>query len=406
MSYVRRSPYIYHVPNSSNFQSMSTPSIPQSHGIHVAWVDVLRIFACFLVVLAHCCDPFVGSYDKSVFDATCGAFWGSMVRPCVPLFAMISGVLLFPVTDDVSTFYKKRLKRILIPLVVWSLALPLMYYAYFSTGVVTQNPNIAMDSYTLSATLNKMYTFIFNFNYDTTPLWYLYMLVGLYLFMPVIGGWLKNASRKDVKLFLMVWGVSMCLPYVQMAAPFLGYTGNFGNMGILGICDWNPYGTFYYFAGFMGYMVLAHYLVKYPLDWSWAKTLGVACLMFLVGYAITFFGFLEMQKAFPGDYSKLEILWYFSGINVFMMTFAVFIVMQKIRVKPNPVLTKIAALTFGIYLCHFVLVQVAYDAVMSRIGTILPAYILIPLIAVCSFVISLVLVWILSLTRLTRKSIM
>ena len=25
----------------------------------VGWVDVLRIMACFLVVFAHCCDPFV-----------------------------------------------------------------------------------------------------------------------------------------------------------------------------------------------------------------------------------------------------------------------------------------------------------------------------------------------------------
>lgn len=100
---------------------------------------------------------------------------------------MISGVLLFPVKMDMRTFYARRLKRVVIPLVVWSLALPLMYYAYFATGVQTSSPNIVMDSYTWSATVEKLYLFLFNFNYDTTPLWYLYMLVGLYLFMPIMG---------------------------------------------------------------------------------------------------------------------------------------------------------------------------------------------------------------------------
>lgn len=36
----------------------------------------------------------------------------------------------------------------------------------------------------------------------------------------------------------------------------------------LGNCDWNIYGRFYYFSGFIGYLLLAYYLVKYPLNWS------------------------------------------------------------------------------------------------------------------------------------------
>lgn len=40
---------------------MSTNQPLTSHGTHIAWVDFLRILACFLVVVAHCCDPFVGS---------------------------------------------------------------------------------------------------------------------------------------------------------------------------------------------------------------------------------------------------------------------------------------------------------------------------------------------------------
>lgn len=378
-----------------------TPPPPAGNS-HLAWVDALRIFACFLVVVAHCCDPVIGGFGDGFSS---GVFWGSLVRPCVPLFAMISGVLLFPVTTDMGTFYSRRLKRILIPLVVWSLVLPLLYFGYFALGVHTTNPNIVMETYTWTATVQKFYLFLFNFGYDTIPLWYLYMLAGLYLFMPIIGGWLKTAGKKDVKLFLILWVASLLVPYLEIAAPFLGYQGNYGSMGVLGDCFWNPFGMFYYFAGFMGYLVLAHYLVKYPLNWSWAKTIAIAIPLFLAGYAGTVWGFFEMQDNFAGQYAYLEIPWYFCSINVAMMTFAVFSIFCKLKVKGSPMLSRVAALTFGIYLCHFFFVQCSYD-LLDFLGLDLPGYVKIPVLACMAFAISLVVAWLLNLNKWTRKSIM
>ena len=40
-------------------------------------------------------------------------------------------------------------------------------------------------------------------------------------------------------------------------------------------------------------------------------------------------GYLVMQEYFPGNYAYLEIVWLFGGINVFMMTFPVFVIVQK-----------------------------------------------------------------------------
>lgn len=371
---------------------------------HIAWIDLLRIVACFLVVLAHCCDPFVGQFDNNRPEFLSGVFIGSLVRPCVPLFVMISGVLLLPVHMDMSSFYSRRAKKLLPPFIFWSLALPLLYYFYLRSGIEVVSPNIVPEDYSLLRTFQKMYLFVFNFNYDTTPLWYMYMLIGLYLFIPVIGGWLKQASRKDIRWFLRFWLVSMCLPYLQMLAPWLGYTGNYGNMGVLGVCDWNAYGMFYYFSGFLGYLVCAYYLVRYPLNWSWRRTLAVALPLFLTGYAVTAGGFILTQEYFPGSYANLEIIWYFSGINVFLMTFAVFIVMQKLNIRTSPLLKKTAALTFGIYLCHFIVVQLGYDLIYPNIPV--PAFVKIVLIAVFSFAVSLAVSWLMSLNRVTRRVIM
>lgn len=371
---------------------------------HLGWVDLLRVIACFLVILSHSCDPFVGKFDAAPGEFLSGAMVGSLVRCCVPLFIMISGLLLLPVNMSMSSFYTKRTKRLLVPFVFWSLMLPVLYFLYINSGFEIVNPNIVFEDYTLSATIRKMYLFIFNFNYDTTPLWYAYMLVGLYLFMPVIGAWLKQATQKEIKIFLYIWVVSMCLPYVEMAAPLFGYTGNYGSMGILGVCFWNPYGTFYYFSGFLGYAVLAYYLNKYPLNWSMRRTLSIAVPMFLIGYAITAGGFILTQKYFPASYANLEIIWYFSGINVSLMTISVFIIVQRMKAfKASPLLRKVSALTFGIYLFHFVVVQFAYDLIYPRI-TVAPV-LQILLIALLSFALSAIVIWLMSLNKVTNKLI-
>jgi hypothetical protein len=209
---------------------------------NIGWIDLLRVTACFLVVFAHCCDPFVARFDTDRPTFLQGCALGSAVRCCVPLFVMMTGVLLFPVRNGMSEFYKKRIGRIVVPLIFWSVMLPVLYFIYLNYITTTDNPTIDMSAFTLEMTITKIWTFIFNFNYDTTPLWYLYMLVGLYFIIPIFHAWLERATRKDIKLFLSIWGISLFLPYIKMAAPALGYIGNWGNMDILGVCDWNAFG--------------------------------------------------------------------------------------------------------------------------------------------------------------------
>ncbi|MGL4331724.1 MAG: acyltransferase [Bacteroidales bacterium] len=370
----------------------------------IGWIDLLRVLACFLVVMAHACDPFVAQFDNNRFEFLSGALWGSLLRPCVPLFVMMTGVLLLPLRMDMRSFYSKRLSRIIVPLIFWSLISPVLYYIYLNFGGETTSPNIVMSDHTLKSTVIKFVTFIFNFSYSTIPLWYLYMLVGLYLIMPILNPWLLQAEKKDIRTFLYIWIVSMCLPYVQLAAPLLGYTGNYGNMGLLGVCDWNPYGTFYYFSGFIGYLVLAFYLQRFPLQWGWSKRFSVAVPLFVSGYAITAAGFLVTQKYYPANYAALEIFWYFSGINVFMMTFSVYLLLSNLKINSCTLLQKLASLTFGIYLSHFFIVQYGYDLIHTRVP--LPAYFQIPCIALFAFSVSALIVWGMSKVPFLRKLVL
>lgn len=366
---------------------------------YVPWIDLLRIVSCFMVLISHSCDPFVGPFDGSDSFVT-GVFWGSLVRSCVPLFIMMSGILLFPVHTDLSTFYSKRIKRVVVPLVFWSIVLPLCFYAYLNLKSGSGNVLIDMENHSLQATFVKIYTAVFNFNHDTTPLWYIYMLIGVYLIIPIFGVWLQQASKKDMKVFLGLWGISLFIPYVKILAPLAGYIGNWGNMGVWGVSNWNEFGTFYYFSGFVGYIVLAYYLMKFPLNWSWKKTWVVAIPTFAVGYFITFLSFLTIQEYFPGEVATLELVWYFCNINVAMMTFALFIIFQKVKLKPSLWLKRVAGATFGIYLCHFIFVQMFIDAFLPQD---LPTTVKILSIAVLGFGLSYLVTRLLESNKLTRR---
>lgn len=370
---------------------------------NVGWIDALRVIACLMVVFSHCCDPFVAHFDANREMFLTGVFSGSLVRPCVPLFAMMTAVLLLPIKSGtpINQFYRKRIGRIVPPLVFWSIALPLMAFFYFTVvSPNTPNPQLSVSDYTTGTLLQRLYTFVFNFNFDTTPLWYLYMLIGLYIIMPILSSWLVQATQKEIKTLLYIWGITLVLPYVKMVAPLLGYTGNYGHMGLFGECDWNVYGTFYYISGFIGYLILAYYLKNYPLNWSWKKMALICIPMFAIGYAITSIGYVITNAYFPGNYAYLEILWYFAGINVFMMTFPVFIAIQKLNTRSRKWLSHAAKLTFGIYLCHFTFTFLSYD--LYNITT-LPYMLRIILASVTTATISALLTWGLYTFKPTRK---
>ena len=72
----------------------------QKNPQHIVWLDVVRFVAMFTVVCCHCTDPFnfyPGTAPNIGEIKLWGAIYGALLRPCVPLFVMITGALLLPV---------------------------------------------------------------------------------------------------------------------------------------------------------------------------------------------------------------------------------------------------------------------------------------------------------------------
>lgn len=356
----------------------------QSH--RIVWVDVLRFIAIFMVICIHCSDPFnVSAEARSNPEFNFwGSVYGSFLRPCVPLFVMITGLLLLPVNMAIGSFYKKRLLRIAVPFLVWSVLYNLFPWV---TGVLGLPSTIISDvfayaspdaSQSLGDAMKNMALIPFHFNVYTVPMWYLYMLIGLYLYMPFFSAWIEKASLSQKKIFLGIWALTLFLPYA--------YT--FFSQALFGLSAWNTFGTFYYFAGFNGYLLLGYFLAKDIKEWRWNKTLVVSLPLLVIGYIATYIGFKAMTANPNCTEKELELFFLYCSPNVVLMTVAVFLIVRQVKFsspKWVAIFSNITKCGLGIYLVHYFVVGLGYwiaDVLLIPISLKIPVTAMI-VFAIC-----------------------
>lgn len=359
---------------------------------HIVWLDVLRFLAIFMVVCAHCADPFnISPAAKSNPEfGFWGAIFGSLLRSSVPLFVMITGLLLLPVRQEMGAFYKKRISRVVFPFLIWSVLYNLFPWLVQLVGgtpklISTFFAYADSPSPLFSSALHDIAMIPFNFTIYTTHMWYIYMLIGLYLYMPIFSAWVEKASDRAKLTFLCIWGVTLFLPYAH----------EFLSTNLFGTCSWNNFGMFYAFAGFNGYLLLGHYLQD-KNKMSLRQTLLVALPMFAVGYAVTFFGFRDMTAKPHVTEPEMELFFTFCSFNVVLMTVAVFLLAQQAKVSSEWMRKALSNLTkcgFGIYMVHYFFVGLCYT-LTDLFQVAIPLR--IPVAALFAFTLSWLFVWMLS----------
>lgn len=359
----------------------------------IVWLDVIRCVAMIMVIGVHCIDPFyISPTMRAIPEYThWAAIYGSLLRPSVPLFVMMTGLLLLPVKKQpLGKFYKKRIYRVLFPFLIWS-----VLYSMFPwvTGVLGLPKEIIGDffcytqgqeSQSLIDSLKDVAMIPFNFSHKENHMWYIYLLIGPYLYMPFFSAWIENADRKTKRAFLLIWIISLFIPYLKE------YVANclFERSGyVFGTDTWNEFGLFYYFAGFNGYLLLGHY-VKKGNDWSLMKTFILCILMFAVGYYITYTGFSTTASNPNATETEMELFFTFCSPNVLLMTLTTFLLLQKVVITNSTVIKVLANMTqcgFGIYMVHYFVVGPFFLLIGP---SSLPIPLQVPLMAICIFLCS------------------
>ena len=317
------------------------------------WVDWLRVVACFMVMVVHSTEPFYlggeGTIIRSAEDAFWAPFVDSLVRACVPLFIIASSYLQFPVHYPTGEFLRRRAVRVLVPLLLWSVVYAIVW------GEPVENFTNLLQ----------------NFNYAAGHLWFVYMIFGLYLVMPLLSPWAEKVGRKEISIYLAIWLFTTIIPYLRI---WLGGTPPviYGPSGIpnparyplWGEASWNANGTFYYVSGLAGYLLLGLYFRKFAGEWSLRKTLstGLGCLA--AGFAICFGGFRYLMfkdiDSFPFEgpvsYAAIwETPWMFDSLGVVLMAIGTIILMRRIKADGwfyQRLVLPVSQASYGMYLMH------------------------------------------------------
>ena len=305
-------------------------------------IDLIRVVACFLVMQTHAGEIYYiednGDLIRNEKNIWPGIF-NSLARVCVPLFVMISGYLLLPMKTDYSTFLKKRFTRVSFPFIAFCIFYDIYYYI---RGVI--------DVKTMLINIPKIFI---NYGSELGHLWFMYMIMGVYLLIPIFSPWIKSAKKEHFYFYFVIWLISSFSCYIHLAFP-----------QIWGEVYWNNNTVVQGFIGDFGYAVLGAF-IKLHLKEKNLYILGI--ILYLIGSGFTMFGFLYKREE-ATTCEEIEVTWKFDSINVVIATFGVFLLLRKVECKNEKVVkifNDIALKSYGMYLIHIFFLQLyayAFDA--------------------------------------------
>jgi surface polysaccharide O-acyltransferase-like enzyme len=324
------------------------------------WVNNLRLIALFAVIILHTASPLLFQYGKVPLNNWLAAdFYNALVRFAVPVFVMITGALLLHREYDLSDFLKKRLTRVVTPFLFWSL----VYVAYS-----WYNEELVFGTNTRTNVKLVLHQLKYGSSYH---LWYVYMLIGLYFFIPVLSLFVRNASKSMLQYFLIMWLIVMLI-----AQPYFS--------------RFDPQVDMHYFAGYAGYLVLGHYLT---FNVSYRKYLRTVMLViFMVVLAIIVGGTYWLYS----NNTHQTLLYEPVNPAIVLLASSVFLLVRFTPPGVPGFITKAkdfaGSYNFGIYLSHALILYLLDDLCGISYKLCTPL-ISIPVTAFICLVLSLLLVW-------------
>lgn len=292
----------------------------------MTWLDNSRILAIFAVVVLHVAAGVVTGNEIGSEYWWIGNIYNSLVRWCVPVFVMISGALMLDTSknEELTVFYKKRLSRILIPIIVWSV--------FYSAWAVLK-ASIKGEQLYLTDLLNRVLSGMPHYH-----MWFLYMILIMYLLTPFFRPIVANFSKRDLTLLtvftFLLAAINFAYIMVTSAEP---RPALFINWFLLYI----PY-------YFLGHLIREDDVPRSSvLLWS----------TFVVSALVTSVGCYLVSTRIGLD-SGLYFYGYLS-VSVIPMSISTMYLLKKIS---TPIISseftkKMSALTLGVYLIHPVLLE-------------------------------------------------
>lgn len=329
----------------------------------VIYFDYLRVLATMAVIFLHVAaqnwyDTDVNTLNWHVFN-----IYDSIVRWGVPIFIMISGALFLEKEIDIKKLYLKNILRLTTAFIFWST----IYSIITGGSTLTILSNIITGHY---------------------HMWFIPMIIGLYISIPILQNIIK--SNKITKYFLILAFVFVFfIPQIIQLAEDFGGTRikillSATNKTIKNI---QPQIT----LGFTGYFIAGYFVNKIKII---KKKRIYIYLLGIIGTTITITldAYLSLKKQIP-------VSTYYGNfcVNVLMQSIAIFVFIKYNSPKSNKLnnlIKKLSQYSFGAYLVHIIIIDqlnIRFSLNTLSFNPIFSVPIISSIVFIISFTISIII---------------
>ncbi|KAF0234156.1 MAG: hypothetical protein FD177_1068 [Desulfovibrionaceae bacterium] len=289
------------------------------------YLDLLRCLAIVGVVVMHSASPLLGSLQISAMAS--GLFYSSLSLFCVPAMLMISGALMLgdqrPMS--LSKFYGKRFVKILLPLLGWSL----IYYLILCAQTESA-PNVISF---VKRFLTGMWS---------GPLWFLYMIAGVYLMVPFLRPAFADLNSGRATVFV---GIIFGLQALNFVTRLLWEQ------------DLNRFLSGAVMPYYLAYFVLGHLLNRTPVRIPGGKAL--LAVVFLACATITAAGEFV---AFGANTMLPNTFFSYQQPLTVLMTASIFLFFKGWKPsaarKRAKLVHEVSGLSYGVFLSHILVLSI------------------------------------------------
>jgi surface polysaccharide O-acyltransferase-like enzyme len=307
----------------------------------------------------------VRSYNWQVLN-----IYDSLTKWAVPIFIMVSGACNLrvfnkqeleqvTVKQEIKTISKKTLHLFCV-IIFWSILYRLIFFLgrYFIKREI-------FDFYDI---LNIFSGIIFSPAWY--HLWFLYMLIGIYLLIPIIRIFVTISKRGYIEYILVLF--FLFGTFLPLCDSFLGLSPFFKNREI--------YFQIPELSGYIGYFIAGYYFANYELN----KKIKVAiCILAVLSMFSMIFG-TAILSLYDGEYNRIfdeNILATTMFVSYFIFSFFKEKLFNKqMPMKYKQIIINISKNTFGIYLIHPLVLEIFN--VLGLNSLIMNSAISIPIISI------------------------
>lgn len=300
----------------------------------IAYIEYLRILCTIAVIANHiplaACNFYAASATvaDNVFCHACS--WANHFA--VPIFVMITGVLLLNPEREVS--FRKALTKY-----AWRMVVILLTVGW---AFALMEEWAGQHSINISLFANSLYNVLAGHGWD--HMWYLYMLIGLYLFIPFIKPAVNALPLGAIDALLVV--LFLFASVNPVLREMVGYSLPFKF----------PVSSIYVL-----YLILGWRIVQADADWpkwiKWASLLIFCATALLLGVCSWLVYGCGMSGAkMWSEYSSPLVVLCSASLFAFCFAFR----NKFTPVKQKSLVQMIAKDSFGIYLFHMLYVNILY----------------------------------------------